>query len=167
VSLLYGCANRPQNLLDAVGFRRPESVLVLVYTAACEVLLLKRTRPKAFWQSVTGSLEDWETPADAACRELTEETGIRDATLIDCAHSNFFVISEPWRDRYAPGVTHNQEHVFCCRLNEKPSVVKLAPDEHSEYMWVPVQNAMGIVSSWTNRQALEQFVAIPASASKI
>jgi len=140
-------------------FRRPESVLVLVYTEAGEVLLLKRIRPASFWQSVTGSLEAMETPVDAARRELKEETGLSDVEIIDCGHSNRFVISEVWRDRYAPGVTHNKEHVFRCCLAEKPVAVYLAPDEHSEFQWVPVSEATGIVSSWTNRQALEQFVA--------
>lgn len=140
-------------------FRRPESVLVLVYTDACEVLLLKRTRPENFWQSVTGSLEAQETPAQAARRELAEETGLRDVSLVDCEQSNRFVISEAWRNRYAPGVTHNQEHVFRCRLAEKPVAIQLAADEHSEFQWAPVDEAIAMVSSWTNRQALEQWVA--------
>jgi len=132
---------------------------VLVYTDEKEVLLLKRTQPKSFWQSVTGSLEPHETPAHAAQRELEEETGLRNVAIVDCDHSNEFVISEAWRDRYAPGVRHNKEHVFCCRLVEKPAVVRLSPDEHSEFQWLPVDRAIEKVSSWTNRQALEQFVA--------
>jgi len=57
--------------------KRPESVLVVVYTRAGEVLMLRRTSPRGFWQSVTGSLEWGELPAHAAARELYEETGLR------------------------------------------------------------------------------------------
>ena len=56
--------------------KRPESVVVVVYTKAGETLLLERLQP-VFWQSVTGSLE-WpdEPPEDAAHREVYEETGM-------------------------------------------------------------------------------------------
>ena len=59
------------------SWKRPESVLVVVYTAADEVLVLLRRQPPDFWQSVTGSLRWDEThPLDAARRELREETGL-------------------------------------------------------------------------------------------
>jgi dATP pyrophosphohydrolase len=38
------------------SFRRPESVLIVIYTAAGEFLLLERRKPPGFWQSVTCSL---------------------------------------------------------------------------------------------------------------
>ena len=58
------------------GQRRPESVLVLVYTLDKEVLLLQRSDNPAYWQSVTGALEIDELPVQAAMRELREETGL-------------------------------------------------------------------------------------------
>ena len=36
-------------------FKIPESVLVVIHTAAAEVLLLERADSPGFWQSVTGS----------------------------------------------------------------------------------------------------------------
>ena len=55
------------------SFRRPESVLIVIYTVGGEFLLLERRRPPGFWQSVTGSLEWGETADDAARRELVED----------------------------------------------------------------------------------------------
>ena len=57
-------------------FKRPESVLVVVYTIAGDVLRLLRREPAGFWQSVTGSLLENETPLKAALREVREETGL-------------------------------------------------------------------------------------------
>ena len=57
--------------------KHPVSVLVLVHTAALEVLLLERAARSGWWQSVTGSLDAPDEPlAAAAAREVREETGI-------------------------------------------------------------------------------------------
>ena len=48
--------------------KRPVSVLVLLHDGAGHVLLLERADREGFWQSVTGSLEDGETPVQAALR---------------------------------------------------------------------------------------------------
>ncbi len=59
-----------------VVYKIPESVLVVIYTSAKDVLLIRRT-DSGTWQSVTGSKdhpdESW---ADTARREVLEETGI-------------------------------------------------------------------------------------------
>jgi len=59
-------------------FKIPESVLVVIHTAAAEVLLLERADAPGFWQSVTGSKDSADEPLLETCRrEVAEETGIR------------------------------------------------------------------------------------------
>lgn len=138
-------------------YKRPESVLVLVYTQASEVLMLQRKYPDDFWQSVTGSLEEDETPMQAAIRELFEETSITGYELHDCQFSQNFEIYAIWRDRYAPGVTQNQEHVFTLELAEKIDI-KLDPREHEEYIWLSKQKALDLAFSHTNQEAIQKWV---------
>lgn len=138
------------------NFKRPESVLVVVYTRTGKVLLLRRADAPDFWQSVTGSME-WgdERPAETAVRELHEETGIvvTPAELTDWKIQQRYVIYPQFRYRYAPDVTENIEHFFSFELaDEQPVAVN--PGEHLEYAWVPFEEAVGRVFSWTNRDAL-------------
>jgi dATP pyrophosphohydrolase len=140
------------------GYKRPESVLVLVYTADGEVLLLKRKDRPDFSQSVTGSLK-WDESADAAARrELVEETGI-DAAPVSTGVVRAFEIVFPWTGRFAPGTTHNQEHEYLIRLPGRVSVV-INPREHLEYAWVQWRQAINQVWSWTNREAVEKLAAM-------
>lgn len=135
-------------------YRRPESVLVVVYTTAHECLLLERVAPMGFWQSVTGALESGETPGDAAVREVREEIGLQPLGLRDAHVRRSFPIRPEWRARYAPDVELNIEHLWYLEL---PSIVtvKLDPREHRAYQWLPLAAAIERVSSWTNKAALE------------
>ncbi|MCB1770541.1 MAG: dihydroneopterin triphosphate diphosphatase [Candidatus Competibacteraceae bacterium] len=136
-------------------YKRPESVLVVVYVVSDDVLVLRRRQPPDFWQSVTGSLRWEETdPLEAARRELFEETGLGEGLeIIDCNKVNRFQILPPWRHRYAPDVMENSEHVFRVGLAERRPAV-LNPNEHSACEWLPRSIAADRVTSWTNRDAI-------------
>ena len=119
---------------------------------------MERADKAGFWQSVTGSVEGDETPKQAAIREVKEETGL-DATkydLQDWQASNVYEIYPHWRNRYAPGVLENTEHLFGLELPSKLTI-KLAPDEHVRYAWVDWREAAERVFSWTNVDALKRL----------
>jgi len=137
-------------------YKTPVSALVLIHTADLQVLLLERADRPGFWQSVTGSLEEGETPRDAAVREVKEETGLDAAGIEDWQSSNVYEIYPHWRYRYAPGITHNTEHTFGLTLPEALPV-KLAPQEHVRYEWVDWREAAIRVFSWTNVEAIRQL----------
>lgn len=139
-------------------FRRPESVLVVVYTEARQVLLIQRADLPDFWQSVTGTLERGELPAAAARRELAEETGLELQLVDDRQHRNRYRIHPHWAHRYAPAVTHNVEHVFTVCL-PAPRPIVLNPAEHLSFDWYPLDLALERCSSTSNREAITQFVA--------
>lgn len=134
----------------------PVSVLVLVHTAGREVLLLERAMRAGFWQSVTGSLDRLDEPLEAAAaREVLEETGIdaRGGRLERWNVVYTFEIYQQWRHRFAPGVVTNTEHVFALQLPERVSV-RMAPDEHVAFTWLPWREAAARCFSWSNRDAI-------------
>ncbi|BBI98855.1 NUDIX pyrophosphatase [Ferrigenium kumadai] len=139
-------------------YKRPVSVLVVVYTSNLDVLLLERADYPGYWQSVTGSCEPGEDLRDTAIREVSEETGL-DAlqyALSDWQSQNVYEIYPHWRHRYPPGVTHNTEHVFGLQLPHRVDV-QLAPGEHLNFEWLPWQDAANKVFSPSNRAAILQL----------
>ena len=140
-----------------MAFKLPESVLVVVHTAQLEVLLLERAGQPGFWQSVTGSREPDDADLDAtARRELLEETGLTMGELTDWRLTNRYEIWPQWRSRYAPGVTHNTEHVFGFRV-EATTMAALDPSEHTAQLWLPWEEAMKKAFSPTNCDAIWQL----------
>ena len=139
-------------------YKQPVSVLVVIYTADLEVLLLERADHPGYWQSVTGSCEPGEALRDTALREVREETGL-DAShyaLSDWQVQNNYEIYPHWRHRYPPGVTRNTEQVFGLQLPH-PVAVRLAPREHLDFQWLAWQDAAQKVFSPSNRAAILQL----------
>ena len=134
----------------------PVSVLVVIYTPAREVLLIRRADHAEFWQSVTGSMEPFDTDLrQTAARELQEETGIAAQAddLCDWGIANVYEIYPAWRHRYAPGVTHNTEHVFgLCVPSALP--VRLNPLEHTAWQWLQWRAAADLCYSASNAEAI-------------
>ena len=158
-------------------YKIPESVLVVIYTADFDILLIERADKPGYWQSVTGSKDALDEPLiDTAVREVWEETGIRivahaddnspNAVPIANLHnwhlSNVYEIYPVWRHRYAPGITKNTEHVFGL-LVPREIPIMLAPREHTNYMWLPYREAADRCFSPSNAEAILQLLHHPGT----
>lgn len=139
-------------------YKIPVSVLVVIHSDDLQVLLLERADAPGYWQSVTGSQDAGETLRETAIREVGEETGLdADAFILSDWHLEYrFEIFERWRHRYAPGVTHNTEHVFGLRLPQ-PRPVTLSPREHLNQVWLPWREAADKCFSWSNAAAIRRL----------
>ena len=150
---------------SALSSKIPESVLVVIYTRALDALLLERADHAGFWQSVTGSRATPDEPLRATCaREVAEETGLacRAESFDDWNLVHRYEIYAHWRKRYAPGVTHNTEHVFGLCVPQRFDPV-LAPAEHTRHRWLPWRDAADACFSWTNAEAIRRLERLGAA----
>ena len=137
-------------------FKIPESILVVIHTPKCDVLLIERIDHPGFWQSVTGSKDSLqEELRRAAQREVAEETGIR-ASLSGFKNwsvSNVYDIYPAWQHRYPPGITQNTEHVFSLCVPSGTQIT-LSPTEHAAFQWLPYRTAADTCYSPSNAEAI-------------
>ena len=91
---------------------------------------------------------------------------MREETGIDPGHGRLaawnvastFEIYAQWRHRFAPGTTHNTEHVFSFRLPARLPVV-LDAREHTAHEWLPWRAAADKCFSWSNQDAIRMLPA--------
>jgi len=100
-----------------------------------QVLLLRRTPARGgFWQIVTGRVEEGESFAEAAAREVREETGQPlEVRSLDYRHS--FALGEEVPPRVI------DESAFTARW-PAGALLKIDPSEHTEAIWVRPEEAI-------------------------
>ncbi len=103
------------------------------------VLLLRRSEARGgFWQPVTGRLEPGESPAEAARRELREETGA-DAPVEALGYRHAFAL-DPSLNRVRPGaLVIVEETAFAARL--PAGFAATLSHEHCEQAWTTPDEA--------------------------
>ena len=149
---------RRAGLIPSMRYKQPRSIQVVIFTGEAQdrrYLLLRRVASHGgFWQSVTGSLEGNETHRQAAVREVLEETGVNfdQEELIELGVVNTFEIAPQWREKYAPGVTRNEE--VCFALKVRSTEVSLDPVEHDAFEWTGYDSAVEMLYWDSNKRAL-------------
>jgi len=118
-----------------------------------EVLVVHRSPAQgAYWHSVSGGVEDGETDAEAAVRELREETGL-EARLT--ALFNVYAGFDDPRVR-AVLILYTAEIVGG----------RLVPgDDATDARWFPIARPPRAIAFAAHRRALEQFRARPEATS--
>lgn len=139
-------------------YKRPESVLVIVYDEHEQILALRRKDDAKFWQSVTGALEDGEVPMQAALREVEEEIGIDVVAsgyqMFDARLTCQYEIRPEWRHRYPPDEFVNTEYTFLLQISSADRIVLT---EHDEFSWISPRTAFEKFWSPSNCKAIQSF----------
>jgi diaminopimelate epimerase len=147
----------------AERLRVPRQVLVYVFRPGPEFLLLRRTELLGgFWQGVTGA-PDWdETDADAAVREVLEETGLDAGRGLHAVDYRYELRKEEaddwsralWNRQYGPCVDTVAEEVFVVEAPEGWEPTLSA--EHEEHRWCGLREALDLLRYEGNREGLRR-----------
>ena len=133
--------------------RKNREVAIFVYRGD-EHLVAHRTADGR-WNVIAGQVEDGETYAEAAMRELAEETGLA-APLIDLDLRGDFAVDPASQHLYAPAAYTISVAVFAV---EAPDGWEPTLDhEHSEYRWCSFDDALALLHWPETRDALREVV---------
>jgi lipoyl(octanoyl) transferase len=122
------------------------------------VLLLHRKPERGnFWQPVTGSIEEGETPIETARREIAEETGHRGEPDPLELEQSFMIESQYLAARH-PAPIIASEIGFVAQL-PSDAPIRIDADEHDDFGWFTFGEAYERIRWSDDREALERLEA--------
>lgn len=109
----------------------------LVVADADRILLVRQYRfliNAVAWEIPGGRIDDGETPAQAAVREVREETGL------ECHDPRPLLFFHPGLDTF-----HNPSHLFYSRSHHRVAPFLPDPREVTEMVWVPLTECLRMI----------------------
>lgn len=144
---------------------RPETIrLIKVVVHDGDRVLLLHRRPERgdFWQPVSGTIDENESPIATARREVREETGHAAEPLPLDLTQSFLIESQFLASRY-PAPIIASEVVFHAELDSSRPI-RIDPLEHDDWGWFSLAEAFEKIRWTDDRDALEKLSSInPAS----
>ena len=112
-----------------------QTTIAVVIRRRNHFLVLRRVPAGGgFWQIVTGRMEAGESPAQAAARELREETGFT-APIAPLGYEHAFALAPDGNARSGPRL--GREIVFVADVASEAAI----SDEHDAHEWLPAHDA--------------------------
>lgn len=151
-------ASKFSEVFDSDVVPRPETlrlIKVMVHDDDRVLLLHRRPERGNFWQPITGGIEDGESPAEAARREVFEETGNHGEPEETGMTQSFMIESAFLTSRYGVPVIAS-EVGFAAALNSALPI-KLDDEEHDQYGWFTFAEAYERIRWTDDREALEHL----------
>ncbi len=137
---------------------KPETirlVKVMVHDGHRVLLLHRRLERGNFWQPITGSIEDGESPAETARREIIEETGHSGDPEELGLQQSFMIESQYLQARYPPPIIATEIGFVAC-LNPE-AAIHIDADEHDDFGWFTLGEAYERIRWTDDREALERL----------
>lgn len=104
-----------------------------------------------WWQMPQGGIDDGELPAHAALRELSEETGMRTATILAESRTWYpydlpsHLVGRVWGGRFRG----QMQKWFALRFTGDESEINITPDNHDAefdlWRWAPIEELSSLV----------------------
>ena len=131
-------------------------VLVLPYwrSSSGQIEYAVFKKGEDYWQGIAGGVEGGESPLDAARREAMEEGGIQPNAGFSALDT---VSGFPFNNRVIT------QYAFAVELNDK--AVRLS-EEHSEYRWLPFDEAWRTLKWDGDRAALTELNTVLMSGRR-
>ena len=139
---------------------RPESirlVKVLVHDGDRILLLHRRPERGNFWQPITGSIEEGESPLETARRELAEETGHAGEPHELGLMQSFMIESQFLESRFDAPIIASEVGFAASLASHLP--IRIDPLEHDAWGWFTFAEAYERIRWTDDREALEYFHA--------